>query len=232
MSKKLLVAALALACVSSLGFAGEGRRPDRPEGGPPEMRREMRDQRDQRGPRRGPDGRGHHGDWMRDRGDRGGPRHMGMGMGMHFGPGMGMGMRGHGMGFFRDIELTADQKTKFVDIMTNNYRKTLELRLSFHDAQRKAFDIRKGDTASSDEIIALNRQIGELKGKFEAANRELRDQLKAILTPEQAAKLDNFRKGPPSPRYGDRRFGGPRHQWYDDSDVDDSDDMIDMDDGE
>ncbi len=229
MSKKLLIAALALACVGSMGLAGEkDRRPDRPgpDGGPP--RREIRDER---GPRRGPDGRGHHGDWMRDRGDRGGPggpRHMGRGMGKHFGPGMGMGMRGHGMGFFRDIDLTADQKTKFVDIMTNNYRKTLELRLNMHEAQRKVFDIRKGDTASSDEIIALNRQLGEVRGKLEAANRELRDELKAILTPEQTAKLDNFRKG--GPRFGDRKFGGPRHRWYDGDDDDDTDDMIDIDD--
>jgi P pilus assembly/Cpx signaling pathway, periplasmic inhibitor/zinc-resistance associated protein len=227
MSKKLLIAALALACVGSLGFAGENRRPDKPEGGP-QMRREMRDQRG--GPRWGSDGRGHHGDWMRNRGDRGGPRHMGMGKGSHFGP--GMGMRGHGMGFLRDIDLTADQQAKFIDIMTDNYRKTLELRLAAHGAQRKAFDIRKSDAASSEEIIALNRQMGELRGKFEAANRELRDQLKAILTPEQAAKLDDFRNGRPSPRFGDKRFGGPRHHWYDDNDVDDTDDIIDMEDGE
>lgn len=239
MSKKLLVAALALACVTSLGFAGQDSRPQRPDG-PPRGQREMRDQRDNRGPRKGFEGRGHHGDWMRgDRGhgrgwdnDRGpgGPRHMGM-MGKHFGP--GMGGRGHGMWILRDIELNADQKAKFVDIMTDNYRKTLELRLAVQDAQRKAFDIRKSDGASSDEVIAMHRQIGELRGKFEAAERELRDQLKAILTPEQAAKLDEARKDPPSPRFGDRRHGGgPRRGWYDDNDVDTDDIIDDMDDGE
>jgi Spy/CpxP family protein refolding chaperone len=111
--------------------------------------------------------------------DRGGPRGP-----MDFGPG-GPGMGGPGRAggplsrmlvdrLVRDLDLTADQRTKVEEVLTSR-------RASMETLQR------------------------DVRGRFEAEQRSLRDEIRTVLTPEQQEKFDKNekergrfgRRGPP-----------------------------------
>jgi Spy/CpxP family protein refolding chaperone len=111
--------------------------------------------------------------------DRGGPRGP-----MDFGPG-GPGMGGPGRAggplsrmlvdrLVRDLDLTADQRTKVEEVLTSR-------RAGMETLQR------------------------DVRGRFEAEQRSLRDEIRKVLTPEQQAKFDKNekergrfgRRGPP-----------------------------------
>lgn len=132
-----------------------------------------------------------------------GPRHR-SGPGHRFG-GMGMGM-GHGMGRmpFAQLDLTADQKARLIDVATTQFRAGLEAKMEMMDAQKKLWDLRDDDSASSDAIIQANAAVGAAKGKLEALRNQAKDEFAKVLTPEQLKKLEERRVGPPP--FGDRRF--------------------------
>lgn len=146
--------------------------------------------------------------------DRGpGPRHMGPGP-RHMGPGprdwnrgpamrqaprhpRGMGFR-HGMigpRAMRELDLTQEQKTKMVDILTENYRSRLLANMELADARKQLFDLYEAEGADHDAIIAANTAIGAAQGKIEVEQRKLRSEIQALLTPEQREKLESM-QGP------------------------------------
>lgn len=233
MSKKTLLAALALVLVAGIAVSGEDdRRPVRRDGPPPRQGefREFGPRHQGDGWRRGGPGGWHRG-WNQDDRDHG--RRFGPG---RRGPGGEFGMR-----FFHVADLTPEQESRIVDIMTDNFRTNLELRLAMRDARQKVFSGPKDDR-SADEIIAANRELGEIRGKIQAQRQTFRNQLNAVLTPEQLQSLDKPRR-PDRPDRFDRsdrpgrpdrfdrpgRFGpgGRGCPWYDDDDngVDDDDDI-------
>lgn len=236
MRTKALIAVLTLALLSGLTYAGE-------PGGPRRSDR-SRDERDI-GPRSPRDGRDF------------GPRHRGWHRGPgpfgHRGPGFGPGpMHGFPMPLLERINLTEAQQKQYVDIMTDNYRAGLELRLAMHATMGTMRDQMKNGSPSEDAIISINREMGELRGKMQALAFGLKDKLNAILTPEQKQIADDFRParpprdfdgrrpgrgsdmrgprdfGPRGPGHHGRDFGG-RHMrgWDDDADVDADDDSYD-----
>lgn len=129
----------------------------------------------------------------------------------HFG-GMGMG-RGQGFGLMRfdQLDLTADQKTRLIDVMADNYRATLEARFEMMEAGNKLRALRREDGVSSETIIEANAAAGAAKGKLEVLHRQMRDDVEKILTPDQIKKLEEGRR-PPSVGRDDRRpdGSGPR----------------------
>lgn len=248
MRTKTLTLALTLALLSSLALAGEpGRRPDGPghpgDRPPRELREPGRPSRDDRGPR--------------NRDGRPGPRHGGPGFGPMagcFGPGPMMGGHGgrfggpgHGFGplFMDELNLSADQIDKIIDVMADSFRDGLKLRVEMRDAMKKARELRRGGNASADDIIAVNRDLGELRGKMEALHAGSRAKVEAVLTPEQIEKVKEFRPRPPRPdRFGpegprhprgDRfgpggwRHGGPNQRWDDEQMDDELDDALGID---
>ena len=216
MRTKFFLTALALGMASGLLFAGEPGEDSRFRNDRPRHQGESggHGQRDRQGDRRG-------------RAQR---------------PGMNGGMRAPGAYFGREmlfaerLGLTAEQKTQFVAVLTEDFRSNLELQIQMADAMRKVREIAHDENASSDSIIAANRELGEIRGRMQALRGGLKAKLAAILTPEQKetlgdirrpARRDDWRPGPrgfwnggmpppPPVRHGDWR-PGPRDFWNHDA---------------
>lgn len=166
----------------------------------------------------GPDGfRGRH-----DRGPGehrwgGGPGHGPM---MHHGRDMkGMG-KAKGMGMFgprfmERLDLDATQKAKIVDIMTNCFRDRLTAGIEMADAQKKLRDLRDSEKPDHEAIVAAHQALGAARGKMEVIGSKMRQDVRAILTPEQIKKLDDMdKRGPRMDR--DKKWDGKRDKKWDD----------------
>ncbi len=198
----LVLAAALLAGSAHTVFAGENAPPPPP--GPDRAMGRQHPGFDRDGRRGGPDR-----DW------RGGPGHRwfdGPGMGRGMGPGgckgpgcggpgmgMGMGMR-HGFGprMMEILDLNEAQKSAVVDLLTENFRAGLKLRMETMDARKKLREVGKDDKAAAEDIIAAHTALGALEGRREALVKKAREDFRNVLTPEQLKKLDDLR---------DRRFG-------------------------
>ncbi len=149
--------------------------------------------------------------------DRRGPG-MGMEKGDCRGPGCGgFGMKGGAIGLrmLETLNLDEAQKSAVVDMMTENFRAGLKLRLEMTDAQTKLQELRRSDKPSGDDIVAANAALGAIQGKQEALRNKAREDFRNILTPDQVKKLDEMRArrfGPgPRDRDDDGRMGPGRH---------------------
>lgn len=159
-----------------------------------------------RGHRRGGPGmhqRGPRGDWG-ERGERGW-RHRD---GDDFGSGWHRGGPGLHHRMFGELGITAEQKAKYIDMMTENFRAGLEAKMEMAEARGKLRDAQRSDTPDADAIVEANKAMGEAKGKLDALRATHHANLEAILTPEQKAKIDEWRSAPP-PSRGDRDDIGP-----------------------
>lgn len=176
-------------------------------------RKETRAYRD-RFDRRHRDGRPNRGP-----GPRGDFRHRGPHMG-GYGHRMGgydfrlPGMRHASMMFgpriWEKLQLTSDQKTKVVDILTNNYRAKLEAKIEMIEARRVMRELYASDAPQGEAVVAAHTAMGALRGKMEVLDRQLKDELKNILTPEQQKTLDDMRKPKPRKPGPDGRGPGGR----------------------
>lgn len=152
-------------------------------------------------------GYGHRG--FRHRGPDGGRfGHRGFGFGLGHGPrhgGFGWGFGGgHHMRLIDTLELDDAQKTKFIDVMTENFRERLQTKLELRDLEEKLRDLRDDETAQPEAIVAASAAVGEAEGKLEVLGRKHIQSLKGILNEEQLKQLEELRDAPPSPR-GDRK---------------------------
>lgn len=173
--------------------------PDRRRG-----RREFRDRNDRRhygrrGPgfRQGPHGRSH--DFR-----------MG-GFGFHR-PGMHHASFMFGPRAWEALKLTAEQKAKVIDIMTNSYRAKLENSLQMMEARRALRGLYRDESLQAEAIVAAHSEMGAARGRMVALDRQLKADLKAVLTPEQQKAWDELQKprpprkpGPDGKGPGDRR---------------------------
>lgn len=157
----------------------------------------------------GPGPRGgmrHHRDW--DGPGRPVPRHMGPGpkhMGGHFGKGI-LGPR-----FMDVIQLDDAQKTKIVDIMTENYREGLLARMEMHDAARTLRDSWDADAPNHDAIVQANQELGAARGKMDVLKMKMHDDIMAVLTPDQKAKVEEmWNNPPPRPDRDGKKWDGKR----------------------
>ncbi|MCC8108651.1 MAG: Spy/CpxP family protein refolding chaperone [Planctomycetes bacterium] len=133
--------------------------------------------------------------------------HRGMGPGMgrghfgrHDGPGgPGFGPRGprmrdmhgmKGMHRFMDLDLTDAQKSQIVDILTDNYKQTLEARFALMDAKKALGDVYDQDHADQAAIVSAHEALGAATGRLAALKRGCYDRVSGILTPEQRELLD------------------------------------------
>ncbi len=203
----LLFAAALVACVFQTAYAGEDMDADR---GNPVVAQ-------QGAPF-------HRGGWGGDPGSRGMMRHGRHGNGpampcMRLGPGDdGEGFEHHGGGMdigmfdphvLEDLELTAEQQVKILDVATENFRERLQLRWELTAAQDKLRDLREADIADYAAIIAVNEEMGGLRGKLDVAGRKVQEQLDAVLTPEQRGKMEQIREEREDERKS--RQGGGRY---------------------
>ena len=131
--------------------------------------------------------------------------------GHEMGPGRPGGPGGPGFGprLAEELGLSDDQKAQ-IDALATKQRETLrplmESARQAHDAFQAALDADGADAATIGQAaLAMKAADKKLRAAHEAAFEEM----KAILTPEQAAKLDQVRvqgRGPRTGGFG----GGPR----------------------
>lgn len=124
--------------------------------------------------------------------------------GHEFGPGrpVGPGVPGLGPGLAEELGLSDDQKAQ-LDALRAKQRETmrplLESARQAHDAFQAALDADNADAATVGQAaLAMKAAEKKLRAAHEAAFAEM----KAILTPEQAAKLDEVRVQGRGPRPG------------------------------
>lgn len=142
--------------------------------------------------------------------------------GRHMGPMMSMkGKRGmHGMMGMRklfDLDLDDAQKSRLVDVMTENYRNRLNAGLELASARDALASLYDSENPDADSIVAAHQAVGAAEGKMAVVRRGMMDEVKKILTPEQVEKLEKMDRpgrGPRGDRFRDgkdRRDGkGPR----------------------
>lgn len=170
--------------------------------------------------RPGDDRDGFRGRYDRGPGDHrwgGGPGH-GPAM-MHHGPGMkgmdrGKGPGMFGMRFMDRLDLQDAQKTKIVDILTNSFRDRLMTGMEMQDAARKLRELRESESPDHDAIVAAYQAVGASRGKMEVIGRKMRQDVRAVLTPEQVQKLDEMDRRPPRPDR-DRKWDGKKDKKWD-----------------
>lgn len=134
----------------------------------------------------------------------------------HFGKGPGMFGFGHRV--MDELELSDAQKTQVVDVLTAKFREGLLARMEMADARKQLRDASEAESPDAAAIVAANEAMGAARGKMEALGLTAKDDLRKILTPEQAAKLDEMRQSWRADRDDDdddaprpHRRPGPRH---------------------
>jgi Spy/CpxP family protein refolding chaperone len=131
--------------------------------------------------------------------------------GHEFGPGRPGGPGGPGIGprFAEELGLSDEQKAQLEALRTKQretLRPLMESARQAHDAFQTALDAENADAAAIGQA-ALAMKAAD--NKLRAAHKAAFEEMKAILTPEQAAKLDQVQaqhKGP-----GPGGFGRPPH---------------------
>lgn len=163
----------------------------------------------------GPDRKfGRHQDDGWHRGDHGGRGFGGPGgfrcgtprlQGREHGEGMGMGFsRG-----WEKLQLDDAQKSKLIDVMTENYRARLQAKMEMQAARQKLRDLKDAETLDAEAVIAANVDMGKAKGKLEVLRSQLRDNIRGVLNAEQIKQLDEWKEKRPGrgPRGDDRPEG-------------------------
>ncbi|MDR3077510.1 MAG: periplasmic heavy metal sensor [Planctomycetota bacterium] len=123
--------------------------------------------------------------------------------------------RGPGLGFpgglimLSDLELGQEQKDRLAELLTAGFKAGLEARLEMREAGIALRRLREDDKAGEEALVAAHAALGSARGKLEAIHAKTRRDIRAVLTPEQAEKLDADLAGRPDWRHGDRgRHGG------------------------
>jgi protein CpxP len=118
----------------------------------------------------------------------------GMGPGMMHGGGAGA-MRGHGQRMARALGLTDDQRAKVRQIMEDTRRKNWDALGQIRSERFKLTEMLRGDKVDPNAAVEQKSKIDVLKRQVMRARLEARNQVLALLTPEQREKARAF--GPP-----------------------------------
>jgi len=94
---------------------------------------------------------------------------------------------------FEELKLTDAQKTKIAALRSEERRKSIRLEA---DARIAEMDLEDAIDSGAD-VAPLVARVADLRGQLLAARTEMRVAVRALLTPEQRAKLKTLR--PPGP---------------------------------
>ena len=123
-----------------------------------------------------------------------------------FRPGHGMGpgmMHGHGAGTMRGrwermahaLGLSEDQRAKVGQIMEDTRRKNWNVLGQIQSERFKLREMVRGDRVDPNAAVEQKRKLDDLKRQVMRSRLEARNQVLALLTPEQREKARAF--GPP-----------------------------------
>ena len=120
----------------------------------------------------------------------------GMGPGMMGGHGGGPGlMRGRWERMARALGLSEDQRAKVGRIMEDTRRKNWDVLGQIQGERFKLREMLRGDKVDPNAAVEQKRKIDDLKRQVMGARLDARNQVLALLTPEQREKARSF--GPP-----------------------------------
>lgn len=129
-------------------------------------------------------------------GHHGGP---GMGPGMmgghHGGPGMGPGMmQGRGEFMARALGMSEDQRAKARQIMEDTRRKNWDAIGQIQSERFRLQELMRGDKVDPGAAVEQKRKIDDLRRQVMKERLEARNQVLALLTPEQQEKARALRQ--------------------------------------
>jgi Spy/CpxP family protein refolding chaperone len=129
----------------------------------------------------------------------GGPGGPGMGPGMtgrhHGGPGMGPGMmQGRGEFMARALGLSEDQRAKIRGIFEETRRKNWGTIGQIQSERFALQELMRGDKVDPGAAVEQKRKIDDLKRQVMRVRLEARNQVLAVLTPEQQEKARALRQ--------------------------------------
>jgi Spy/CpxP family protein refolding chaperone len=120
---------------------------------------------------------------------------MAPGMEGHHGSGRGAGMM-QGIGQrLRALGLSEDQRTKVARIMEDTRRKNWDVLGQIQSERFKLREMVRGDKVDPNAAVEQKRKVDDLKRQVMRSRLEARNQVLALLTPEQREKARSF--GPP-----------------------------------
>ncbi len=122
-----------------------------------------------------------------------------------FGPGHGMGpgmMHGRGAGTMRGrwervahaLGLSEDQRAKVGRIMEDTRRKNWDVLGQIRSERFKLREMVRGDQVDPDAAVEQKRKVDDLKRQVMRSRLEARNEVLALLTPEQREKARSFRQ--------------------------------------
>jgi Spy/CpxP family protein refolding chaperone len=117
-------------------------------------------------------------------------------------PGAGM-MRGRGEHMARALGLSEDQRAKVRQIMEDTRRKNWDALGQIQTERFKLREMVRGDKVDPSAAVEQKRKVDDLKRQVMKARLEARNQVLALLTPEQREKARSLHN-----RHGARRGHG------------------------
>lgn len=127
-------------------------------------------------------------------GGGGGPRYGPQGFGPDHGHGMGPGMmRGRWERMAHALGLSEDQRAKVGRIMEDTRRKNWDVLGQVQSERFKLREMVRGDKVDPNAAVEQKRKVDDLKRQVMHARLEARNQVLALLTPEQREKARAFR---------------------------------------
>ncbi len=91
------------------------------------------------------------------------------------------------------LELSNDQVNQIEGIFSSNKGRIKELDSDLKKKEREFSDTVKNPNSSREEILKMNNEVEEVKGKLRKAYIDMRLQIRDVLTPEQRTKLQEIR---------------------------------------
>jgi len=118
----------------------------------------------------------------------------GAGYGPGYGPGM-MGGRGPGFGYgggVAALDLSSEQREKIAAIQEENRRKNWDAMGQLRSEQFKLGQMYNADKIDSAAVAEQQKKVDELRRQLLKSRLDARNQVAAILTPEQRKHLRQF----------------------------------------
>lgn len=94
------------------------------------------------------------------------------------------------------LDLSDEQQQQMAEIRRSFEKETIDLRYDFQQKQRELRSLWRADTLNEAAINSKTREVNALKIQLITKSRAMREQLKAILTPEQQEQLEEGFKRP------------------------------------
>ncbi|MGH7909028.1 MAG: Spy/CpxP family protein refolding chaperone [Thermodesulfobacteriota bacterium] len=93
----------------------------------------------------------------------------------------------------KQLELSNDQMNRIEGIFSSNKGRIKELDSDLKKKEREFSDTVKNPNSGREEILKINNEVEEIKGKLRKAYIDMRLQIRDVLTPEQRTKLQEIK---------------------------------------